>query len=140
MHQAVPQQQVVDIEEIVSDRGRTVRSLHEEGHCSSPGVICPARFGCPSARQDQCRNVVKHYHTQEAIEEEQDSDEDRQTLRHIVLLILLACSMFVVSQQKELEYIYLTLCLERHISEGINTAGPITFYFETLWIEVVSAS
>ncbi|PNF32094.1 Integral membrane protein GPR155 [Cryptotermes secundus] len=94
MHQTESHQQVVDIEEIMSDRGHTFRSLHEEGNCSSPGDICPARFGCPSAQRDQCRNVVKHYHTQEAIEEE-DSEEDRQTLRHIVLLILLACSMFV---------------------------------------------
>jgi hypothetical protein len=39
---------------------------------------------------------VKHYHIQEALEEEQENDEDCQTLRHIVLLILLACSMFVV--------------------------------------------
>jgi len=96
MHQEVPQQQVVDIEEIVSDRGRTFRNLHEEGDISNPGDICPARFGCPSAQRDLCHNVVKHYHIQEALEEEQENDEDCQTLRHIVLLILLACSMFVV--------------------------------------------
>lgn len=120
MHQTESQQQVVDIEEVVLDRGRTFRSLHEEGNCSSPGDICPARFGCPSAQRDQCRNVVKHYHTQEAIEEEEDSEEDRQTLRHIVLLILLACSMFVVCQQKKIEYFYLALSLEMHISEHIK--------------------
>ncbi|XP_069678473.1 lysosomal cholesterol signaling protein isoform X1 [Periplaneta americana] len=89
------QQQVVDIEEIVSDRGRSFRSLNEEVGASNPGDICPARFGCPSAQRDQCHSVVKRYHIQEALEEEQDSEEDRQTLRHMVLLILLACSMFV---------------------------------------------
>jgi hypothetical protein len=36
------------------------------------------------------------------MEEEQDG-HDHQTLRHIVLLILLSCSMFVVCQQKKLE-------------------------------------
>lgn len=94
VHHAVSQQQVVDIEEIVSDRGRTFRSLHEEGDGSNPGDICPARFGCPSSQRDQCQSMVKRYHIQEAMEEEQDG-HDHQTLRHIVLLILLACSMFV---------------------------------------------
>jgi hypothetical protein len=99
----VSQQEVVDIEEIVSDRGRTFRSLREEGHGSNPGDICTARFGCHSSQRDQCQSMVKNYHIQEAMEEEQVG-HDHQTLRHIVLLILLACSMFVVRQQKKLEY------------------------------------
>lgn len=103
MPHPVSQQQVVDIEEIVSDSGRTFRSLREEGHGSSPGDICPTRFGCHSSQRDQCQSMVKNYHIQEAMEEEQDG-HDHQTLRHIVLLILLACSMFVVRQQKKLEY------------------------------------
>jgi hypothetical protein len=45
---------------------------------------------------------VRNYRTQEAIEEEELRDEDWQTLRHIVLLILLACSMFVVCQLEKL--------------------------------------
>jgi hypothetical protein len=94
-HSVSQQQQVVDIEEIVSDRGRAFRSLREEGDASNPGDICPTRFGCPSSQRDQCQNMVKRYHIQEAMEEEQDG-HDHQTLRHIVLLILLACSMFVV--------------------------------------------
>jgi len=94
MPHPVSQQQVVDIEEIVSDRGRTFRSLREEGHGSNPGDICPARFGCHSSQRDQCQSMVKNYHIQEAMEEEQVG-HDHQTLRHIVLLILLACSMFV---------------------------------------------
>jgi hypothetical protein len=98
----VPQQQVVDIEEIMSDRGRTFRSSREEGHGSNPGDICPTRFGCHSSQRDQCQSMVKHYHIQEALEEEQDG-QDHQTLRHIVLLILLACSMFVVCQLKKPE-------------------------------------
>jgi hypothetical protein len=111
---------VVDIEEIVSDRGHTLCSIRDEVNGSGPGDICSARFGCPPAQQDQCRNVVKRYRTQEAIEEEELSDEDRQTLRHLVLLILLACSMFVVCQQKKLKYSYLTFSLEIHISEQIK--------------------
>ena len=102
MPHPVSQQQVVDIEEIVSDRGRTFRSLHEEVRGSNPGDICPERFGCHSSQRDQCQSIVKRYHIQEAMEEEQDG-HDHQTLRHIVLLILLSCSMFVVCQQKKLE-------------------------------------
>ena len=89
----------MDIEEIVSDRGRSFRSLNEEGETdkNNPGDVCPARFGCPSTQRDQCHSMVKRYHIEETLEEEQDNEEDRQTLRHLVLLILLACSMFVVS-------------------------------------------
>lgn len=47
--------------------------------------------------------MVQHYHEQvngdmEVIEEEPES-HDPQILRHIVLLILLLCSMFVVSTE-----------------------------------------
>jgi hypothetical protein len=107
-HEAAARRRVVDIEEIVSDRGRTLCSVRDEGTSSGPGDICSARFGCPPARQDQCRNIVRNYRTQEATEEEELNDEDWQTLRHIVLLILLACSMFVVCQLNKLTYFYLT--------------------------------
>lgn len=63
--------------------------------------LCPSKFGCQGPQREQCSEIVQHYHEQvngdmEVIEEEPES-HDPQILRHIVLLILLLCSMFVVS-------------------------------------------
>lgn len=62
---------------------------------------CPSRFGCQNTKRQQCQGVMMQYQQQidddlELIEEEPESHEP-QLLRHTVLLILLLCSMFVVS-------------------------------------------
>lgn len=62
--------------------------------------LCPSRFGCQGAQRSQCQGILQQYQEQidedvDLIEEEPDS-HDPQILRHVVLLILLLCSMFVV--------------------------------------------
>lgn len=72
----------------------------------APGGLCPTRFGCQGPARDQCQGILQQYQDQqtgdsdvETLEEDMDS-HDPQTFRHIVLLILLLCSMFVVSNFK----------------------------------------
>lgn len=67
----------------------------------TPGGLCPTRFGCQGPARDQCQGILQQYQDQqtgdsdvETLEEDMDS-HDPQTFRHIVLLILLLCSMFV---------------------------------------------
>ncbi|KAJ9580870.1 hypothetical protein L9F63_023951, partial [Diploptera punctata] len=114
VHQAVTHQQVVDIEEIVSDRGRSFRSLNEgdEPDKNIPGDVCPASFECPSSQRQQCQNIIKRYHIEETLEEEHENEEDRQTLRHMVLLILMTCSMFVGIALSIWTLIMEEMCLE----------------------------
>lgn len=74
------------------------RGNHQEG-------LCPSRFGCAGPTREACRGIVRQYQQQidedlELIEEEPES-HDPQILRHIVLLIFLLSSMFVV---RELQY------------------------------------
>lgn len=62
--------------------------------------MCPSQFGCTGTTREVCKGIVRQYQQQidddlELIEEEPES-HDPQILRHIVLLILLLCSMFVV--------------------------------------------
>lgn len=63
--------------------------------------MCPSKFGCDGPTGEVCRGIVRQYQQQidedlELIEEEPES-HDPQILKHIVLLIFLLCSMFVVS-------------------------------------------
>lgn len=63
--------------------------------------MCPSGFGCQNRKKDSCHNLIQEYQTQvdensEMIEEEFNISHDPQILRHMVLLILLLCSMFVV--------------------------------------------
>ncbi|KAK9874359.1 hypothetical protein WA026_002709 [Henosepilachna vigintioctopunctata] len=63
-------------------------------------VMCPSGFGCQNQKRDECQNVLRKYQTQvdddsEIIEEEFNVRHDPQIMRHMVLLILLLCSMFV---------------------------------------------
>lgn len=63
-------------------------------------TTCPTRYNCQGSRRAQCEGIVRQYQAQinddiELIEEEPES-HDPQILRHVVLLILLLCSMFVV--------------------------------------------
>jgi|688.fasta_scaffold782131_1 hypothetical protein len=61
--------------------------------CSSPN--------CDVTKQQQCVQIVKRYNSTPTEPEEAicptDPNEEYQILRHIVLLLILSCSMFVVS-------------------------------------------
>ncbi|GLH10934.1 Integral membrane protein GPR155 [Gryllus bimaculatus] len=57
------------------------------------GDLCPTQFSCPSSIREQCHTRVDQYHIQSEASEE--PEEDQQVLQHQVLLLLLACSMFV---------------------------------------------
>jgi hypothetical protein len=61
--------------------------------CSSPN--------CDVTKQQQCVQIVKRYNSSPSEPEEaispSDPHEEYQILRHIVLLLILSCSMFVVS-------------------------------------------
>lgn len=63
--------------------------------------LCSSQFNCNGTDQQSCQTLIKNYHEQsqnglEPLEFDTNID-DHQTLRHTVLLILLLCSMFVVS-------------------------------------------
>lgn len=79
----------------------------------SQNGLCPTRYGCYGPRREQCQGIIEQYQRQidddiELIEEEPES-HDPQILRHIVLLILLLCSMFVVSTLNLLNCFFVTI-------------------------------
>lgn len=58
--------------------------------------FCSSSFGCSGQSRQQCNEIIKDYKQQQQV----DFNEfyiNTQSLRHTVLLILLLCSMFVVS-------------------------------------------
>lgn len=76
----------------------TLFSDSSEETITSSGM-CSAQFNCPSASKQQCQSLIEHYREQardglEPLEFDKTIDE-HQTLKHMVLLILLLCSMFV---------------------------------------------
>ena len=60
--------------------------------CTSPN--------CDVTRQQQCVQIVKRYNSKPNVPEEAvvrgEPNEEYQILRHVVLLLILSCSMFVV--------------------------------------------
>lgn len=84
---------VVDIEDLMSNK-------YDDRNNMGPNNLCSSNFNCPSTSRQSCKTLVQQYQEQnnyglEPIEYS-DSDEDElQTMRHTVLLILLLCSMFV---------------------------------------------
>lgn len=61
--------------------------------------LCPSQYSCAGPSRQNCKSLVEKYSQQiddglEPLEIELDMDT-HQTLKHIVLLILLLCSMFV---------------------------------------------
>lgn len=63
--------------------------------------MCGPAFNCAASTSQNCQSVIERYEEQtrrglEPLEKANDED-DHQTLKHIVLLIILLCSMFVVS-------------------------------------------
>uniref|UniRef100_A0A182NM57 DEP domain-containing protein n=1 Tax=Anopheles dirus TaxID=7168 RepID=A0A182NM57_9DIPT len=64
-----------------------------------PNGMCSAQFNCPAAGKQQCQSLIDRYREQandglEPLEYDKTGDQ-QQILRHMVLLILLLCSMFV---------------------------------------------
>lgn len=84
---------VVDIEDLMSSSKYDSDAPRSNGLCSS-------NFNCAGPSRQSCKTLVQQYQEQnrhglEPIEFS-DSDEDElQSMRHTVLLILLLCSMFV---------------------------------------------
>ncbi|XP_060534255.1 lysosomal cholesterol signaling protein [Cylas formicarius] len=94
--------EVVDIEDLLNTSGQSKRTSTESIlNSMSPqqNELCPTKFGCEGPQRETCKGVVRQYREQidedlEPIEEDPES-HDPQIFRHIVLLILLLCSMFV---------------------------------------------
>ncbi|XP_053662754.1 integral membrane protein GPR155 [Anopheles marshallii] len=90
---------VVDIEDLAI--GASINNdVNEPG---SPTLesngMCSAQFNCPAAGKQQCQSLIDRYREQasdglEPVEYDKTGDQ-QQILRHMVLLILLLCSMFV---------------------------------------------
>uniref|UniRef100_A0A182JSX1 DEP domain-containing protein n=1 Tax=Anopheles christyi TaxID=43041 RepID=A0A182JSX1_9DIPT len=90
---------VVDIEDLALSASIN-NDVNEAG---SPTVqstgMCSAQFNCPAAGKQQCQSLIDRYREQandglEPVEYDKSGDQ-QQILRHMVLLILLLCSMFV---------------------------------------------
>lgn len=86
---------VVDIEDILNQRKNENYTPPE----SPSRAICSPAYGCASTSRESCQNLIQQYQVQsrnglEPLENAGDED-DHQTLKHTVLLIILLCSMFV---------------------------------------------
>ena len=70
--------------------------------CTSPN--------CDVTRQQQCVQIVKRYNSKPNVPEEAvvrgEPNEEYQILRHVVLLLILSCSMFVVRGISTTNYLY----------------------------------
>lgn len=83
-----PNSQPTDIEDLFKSDRKDHRP-HEKDFCSSA-------FGCSGPSRQKCHELIKDYREHQLVEFTQFYNET-QCLRHTVLLILLLCSMFVVS-------------------------------------------
>uniref|UniRef100_A0A182P130 DEP domain-containing protein n=1 Tax=Anopheles epiroticus TaxID=199890 RepID=A0A182P130_9DIPT len=90
---------VVDIEDLAI--GASINN--DVSETGSPMIqsngMCSAQFNCPTAGKQQCQSLIDRYREQandglEPVEFDKTGDQ-QQILRHMVLLILLLCSMFV---------------------------------------------
>lgn len=63
--------------------------------------ICGPAFNCGASTSQNCQSIIERYeeHSRRDLEplEKTNDEDEHQTLKHIVLLIILLCSMFVVS-------------------------------------------
>ncbi|KAK9745312.1 Membrane transport protein [Popillia japonica] len=92
---------VVDIEDVgnvLSPKRTMIQSVEPDLDDDENG-LCSTKFGCTGPRREECQGILERYEEQidddiELIEEEPDT-HDPQILRHVVLLIMLLCSMFV---------------------------------------------
>ncbi|XP_073838455.1 integral membrane protein GPR155 homolog anchor [Musca autumnalis] len=104
---------VVDIEDLLNKRNLEqskkdsedtdiTEPKDEQLHPNNNGIrsgICNPSFNCGASTSQNCQSIVERYEDQtrrglEPLEHASDDDE-HQTLKHIVLLIILLCSMFV---------------------------------------------
>ncbi|XP_041770116.1 integral membrane protein GPR155 [Anopheles merus] len=90
---------VVDIEDLAI--GASINNdVNEPGSSTlQTSGMCSAQFNCPAAGKQQCQSLIDRYREQandglEPVEYDKTGDQ-QQILRHMVLLILLLCSMFV---------------------------------------------
>lgn len=84
-------QQVVDIEEIVSENGSK-----EYVGCENRGELCSSKFHCTEAQREACELNVKEYNEHITSEEiDPDAGHDLQIMGHVVLLLLIVTSLFV---------------------------------------------
>ncbi|KAL5292337.1 GPR155 family protein [Megaselia abdita] len=86
---------VVDIEDLLAKRKKESFTPPE----SPNRAICSPSYACASTSRQNCQSIVQQYQEQsrnglEPLEYAIDED-DHQTLKHTVLLIILLCSMFV---------------------------------------------
>ncbi|XP_053685109.1 integral membrane protein GPR155 [Sabethes cyaneus] len=88
---------VVDIEDLLIQRSVSNDANNEE--LTAANGMCSAQFNCPSASKQQCQSLIDRYREQasDGLEplEVDNAVDAHQTLKHMVLLILLLCSMFV---------------------------------------------
>lgn len=59
--------------------------------------LCNSSYPCSGSSRQHCQELVRDYHQQQQQLEFQEFYNNIQSLRHTVVLILLLCSMFVVS-------------------------------------------
>ncbi|KAI4454822.1 dep domain protein [Holotrichia oblita] len=93
---------VVDIEDVgkvLSPKKTTIQDFESPDLDDDENGLCSTKFGCTGPRREECQGILQRYEEQidddvELIEEEPDT-HDPQILRHVVLLIMLLCSMFV---------------------------------------------
>lgn len=78
-----------DIEDLCKIMSENSKSLHTNEMCSTS-------FACSGPSRQQCHELVRDYNQHEQLEF-MEFYNSIQSLRHTVLLILLLCSMFVVS-------------------------------------------
>lgn len=80
---------VPDIEDILS-------SNESQNHGKRSNDLCSSSFACSGQSRQQCQEIVRDYRQQQQAFLE--FYNDIQSVRHTAYLILLICSMFVVSQ------------------------------------------
>jgi hypothetical protein len=86
------QTRVVDIEDLISK---------DDNDDIAANGLCSTQFNCASTSRQNCQSLVQRYQEDSQYElepiEYDDNTDSYQVLKHTVLLVLLLCSMFVVS-------------------------------------------
>lgn len=96
---------VVDIEDLVGNKGVGFSAADGEynQNAGTSGGLCSSTFNCNGSARQTCEHLIREYHRHQAGQglleplELPENVDEHQTMKHIVLLILLLCAMFVVS-------------------------------------------